>query len=131
MDPKTVVQNFWDDYESGDIESTWNKWISPDIVVHPASGFEFTRESWKATEQALIDALEDVKVEVLDQVLEGDMVATRWTITGTQRREFLGVPPSGKRATVTGITFDRVQNDQVVEHWAEVGVALFLQQLAC
>src|SRR5205085_932687 len=34
------------------------------------------------------------------------VVATRWTASGTQKGEFLGVPPTEKQVTWTGITID-------------------------
>lgn len=130
MDPKTVVQQFWAGYEKGDLDTTWDTYVSPDLVIHPSSGFEFTRESWLATEKDLIAAFGNVRVEVLDQVAEGAKVATRWKLTATQKAEFFGVPSQGRTATLTGTTVDIVQHGRLVEHWAEVGVPGFLQQLA-
>jgi predicted ester cyclase len=130
MEPKTVVQRFWAGYATGDLDTTWTTYVSPDLVIHPSSGFTFTRESWLATEKDLVAAFGDLRVDVLDQVAEGSKVATRWSVTGTQKAEFLGVPSQGRTATLTGTTVDVVENDQIVEHWAEVGVTGFLQQLS-
>jgi predicted ester cyclase len=130
VDPKIVVREFWDSYCAGDLDVTWGKFVSPGLVIHPASGFEFTRESWLGAEKALMASFDNVQVEVLDQVAEGSKVATRWALTATQAAEFMGVPSSGRTATLTGTTFDVVENGQIAEHWAEVGVPVFLQQLA-
>jgi predicted ester cyclase len=129
MDSKTVVKAFWDSYCEGDLDETWDKFVSTDFVIHPASGFAFTRDSWKAAEQALMSSFDDVSVEILDQVAQGNKVATRWALTGVHKADFMGVPSSGRTATLTGTTFDVVENGQLVEHWAEVGVAPFLAQL--
>jgi predicted ester cyclase len=130
MDPKTVVRDFWASYEKGDLETTWAQYVSSELVIHPSSGYEFTRESWLAAEQALFAAFTDVRVEVRDQVADGAKVATRWAVTGRQTGEFFGVPSSGRTATLTGTTVDVVRDGMIAEHWAEVGVPLFLQQLA-
>jgi predicted ester cyclase len=129
MDPKTVIREFWAGYEKGDLDSTWAAYVSPALVIHPPIGFEFTRESWLAAEKQLVDSFGGVRVEVLDQVVEGDKVATRWALTGTQKSEFYGIPSTGRAATLTGTTVDVVAGGQIMEHWAEVGVAAFLQQL--
>ncbi|MEU4143010.1 ester cyclase [Streptomyces parvulus] len=130
MDSKTVVQQFWASYVKGDLDATWDTYVDAELVIHPASGFEFTRESWLAIEKDLIASFDDVRVDVLDQVAEGDKVATRWQMTATQKAEFLGVPSQGRTATLTGTTVDIVRDGKLAEHWAEVGTAVFLQQLA-
>ncbi|MFJ1651423.1 ester cyclase [Streptomyces sp. NPDC088337] len=129
MEPKTVVRNFWTDYEKGDLESTWDQYIAADLTIHPSSGFEFTRQSWLEAEQALFAAFTDVHVEVLDQVAEGDKVATRWALTARQTGEFFGVPSAGRSGRLTGTTFDVVRDGKIAEHWGEVGVPHFLHQL--
>jgi steroid delta-isomerase-like uncharacterized protein len=129
MDPKTVVRQFWAGYEKGDLDTVWATYVSPDLVIHPSSGYEFTRETWLTAEKALVGSFTDLRVEVLDTVAEGDKVATRWSITGTQTAEFFGVPSSGRTATLTGTTVDVVRDGRLAEHWAEVGVPGFLQQL--
>ncbi|KUL29719.1 ester cyclase [Actinoplanes awajinensis] len=129
MDTKTVVRQFWAGYESGDLDATWARWVSPALRIHPSSGYEFTRETWLAAEKQLLEAFDDVSVTILDQVAEADRVATRWAVTATQKAPFFGVPSAGRTATLTGTTVDRIAGDQIVEHWAEVGVPQFLQQL--
>ncbi|MCI2424269.1 ester cyclase [Saccharopolyspora sp. K220] len=116
MDPKAVVRQFWASYEKGDLDITGDIYVSPDLVIHPSSGFEFTRESWLAIEKDLVAAFDDLSVEVLDQVAEGAKVATRWKVTATQKAEFLGVPSQGRTATLHGTTFDIIQDGQLVEH---------------
>ena len=41
----------------------------------------------------------------------------RWTMTGTQKGEFLGVPPSGKQVNVTGIDLFRIWAGKIVDLW--------------
>lgn len=130
MDARTTVRNFWESYEKGDLDKTWEHFVASDIVIHPSSGYEFTRETWMGAEKALFASFEDVKIDVIDQVQEGDKVATRWSLTARQTGEFFGVPSQGRTATLTGTTVDRVRDGKIIEHWAEVGVPLFLQRLS-
>ena len=127
---KTIAREFWESWGRGDLDATWHQYVAGDVVVHPSSGFEFNRQSWLDAEKALQAAFEDIKVTVVDQIADGDMVATRWAVTARQAGEYCGVPSSGKTATLTGTTFDRVHDGKLAEHWAEVGVAPFLQQLS-
>lgn len=57
----------------------------------------------------------------LDALLgEGDQVAYRWTVTGTQHGEFQGIPASGKAITVTGQVLMRFEGAKIVEGWTNM-----------
>ncbi|MDT0322775.1 MULTISPECIES: ester cyclase [unclassified Streptomyces] len=52
-----------------------------------------------------------------DQVAEGDMVTTRWTVTGTHDGEFMGLPPTGRPVRITGQTTHRFDHGLIAEAW--------------
>lgn len=62
----------------------------------------------------------DLEIQVDDQVVDGDRVASRWTARGTNR---------GRRATLTGITISHIQDGKIVEDWSVSDTAGLLQQL--
>ncbi len=74
-------------------------------------------------------AFPDGKITIDEQLAEGDLVASRWTGRGTQQGELMGVPPTGKQVTVSGITISRVKNGKVVEEWSNWDTLGMLQQL--
>lgn len=74
-------------------------------------------------------AFPDFEFRVLDQIAEGDKVATRWKLSGTHEGAFQGVPASGKRVEMTGITIFRLANGKVIEGWTNEDVHGMLQQL--
>ena len=43
------------------------------------------------------------------------MVVTRWTACGTHQGELLGIAPTGKQATVTGIIVDLISGGKIKE----------------
>jgi steroid delta-isomerase-like uncharacterized protein len=74
-------------------------------------------------------AFPDLRFTIHDQIAEGDKVVTRWTGTGTHKGALMGIAPTGKRSTVTGITIDRYQSGKVVESWANYDTLGMFQQL--
>jgi predicted ester cyclase len=62
-------------------------------------------------------AFHDGSLTVDDQVVDGDRVATKWTVTGTHTGEFAGIAPTGKQVTVSGVTISRIAAGKVVEAW--------------
>jgi steroid delta-isomerase-like uncharacterized protein len=74
-------------------------------------------------------AYPDTHFTIEDQIAEGDKVTTRWTAVGTHRGDLMGIAPTGKRVTVTGITINRIENGKIVETWNNFDALGQLQQL--
>jgi steroid delta-isomerase-like uncharacterized protein len=105
--------------------------IAPTFVNHDPSVTEdlIGPEGTKQLIEGYRTAFPDLKVTVEEQIAEGDLVATRWTARGTHRGPFLGMEPTGKQATVTGLTIDRIENGKIVESWNNWDTLGLLQQL--
>jgi steroid delta-isomerase-like uncharacterized protein len=74
-------------------------------------------------------AFPDMTMTVDEQIAEGDSVVTCWTARGTHEGELFGMPPTGRQATVTGITINRIIDGKLAEartNWDTLGM---LQQL--
>ena len=63
------------------------------------------------------------------QLSEGDLVATRFTSSGTHTGPFQSIAPTGRQLSWTGIVIDRVQDDRIVESWGNWDMMGMLQQL--
>ena len=46
-----------------------------------------------------------------------DLVATRWIGRGTHEGELMGIQPTGKQVTVSGLTISRLEGDKIVEEF--------------
>jgi predicted ester cyclase len=79
--------------------------------------------------QEYLNAFSDGRITVDDQIAEGDMVATRWTGRGTHDGELLGIAPTRKQVTVSGMTISRLANGKVVEEWSNWDTLGMLQQV--
>jgi hypothetical protein len=91
----------------------------PDYVSHAPGDPELSRgpEDIKEIVSAYHAAFPDLTFTVEKQVAEGDLVVTRWIARGTHQGEFMGVPPSGRRIEVSGMSMDRISGSRIVEHW--------------
>jgi len=123
-----VVRSFYEDYNGRDLDTTYEKYVSHDLINH-AFGGGYDREGWLTADKGLVAAFEDLHVEVLDQIVQGDRVATRFSMTGTQTGEFYGVAASGAKATLTGTAFDRIEDEKIAEHWSDSDLGGFMAQL--
>jgi len=88
------------------------------VYNSPATG-ELKREALRQFMASLLAAFPDGRWTVEDQVAEGDKVVTRWSFTGTHQGELVGLAPTGKQVTTSGMVIDRIVEGKVVEEWEE------------
>ncbi len=84
-------------------------------------GREGFRRQWKQWQAAF----EDLHFAVEEIVAEGDKVVTRWTLTGRQVGEFLGIPATGRTVRAAGMSLDTVRDGVLVagvDAWDELGL---------
>jgi predicted ester cyclase len=60
---------------------------------------------------------------------DGDCVSARFTQSGTQTGELMGIPPTGKKVSFTEIGILRIADGKIVESWYDVDMARLMQQL--
>jgi steroid delta-isomerase-like uncharacterized protein len=65
--------------------------------------------------ERFVTGLPDLHFEVDDTITEKDKLVVYWTITGTHRGEFLGVPPTGRKVSFSGITINQIRNGKIIE----------------
>jgi steroid delta-isomerase-like uncharacterized protein len=85
--------------------------------------------AFKPFHAAFVDAFPDLNIHIDELVAEGDNVAARFTCTGTHTGPGLGIAPTNRRATFTGMTVVRVQDGRAVEAWNNFDRYGLLQQL--
>ena len=71
----------------------------------------------------------DMQVNVAEMIAEGDKVASRGTMRGTHKGEFMGIPATGKRIEIGYSDFWRFENGKAVENWVQMDTLGMLQQL--
>jgi predicted ester cyclase len=71
----------------------------------------------------------DIKIQILDQVAEGDLVASRKIMTGTHLGEIMGHPPTGKKVTINVMDFVRIKDGKYIEHWGRNDLMQVIQTL--
>jgi steroid delta-isomerase-like uncharacterized protein len=102
--------------------------IAPDFVSEAAPAVKGA-EAVKAIVLPVRAAFPDLHHTILDLVAEGDLVAVRWTMKGTHRGPFSGMPATGKPVAFNAISIYRFRDGKIAELWAQVDRLGLLQQL--
>ena len=112
-DPKARSREWYAAINSGGLVDRAHEFLTDDFVDHNAApgtspGLEGVRETFRE----FYAAFPDMKVNVLDQIAEGDKVVTRATIKGTQTGKFMGAPATGRSFEVDLIDIGRFDGDK-------------------
>jgi len=65
--------------------------------------------------ERFLTGLPDLHFDVDDTITEKDKLVVYWTITGTHRGEFLGVPATNKKVSFSGITINQIRDGKIIE----------------
>jgi len=127
---RALTQRFYAEvWNKGNLDAVADL-LSSDFVDHAAPpGFPPGLEGAKQVFVMYRSAFPDFRLSVGDVIAEGDKVVVRWVTQGTHQGELMGIPPTGKRVTVTGIDLFRVAGGKIAEHWAEFDMMGMMQQL--
>ncbi|MFC1718835.1 ester cyclase [Candidatus Poribacteria bacterium] len=74
-------------------------------------------------------AFPDIHITAEDIIAEGDKAVVRWTIVATHKGEFMGIPPTGKQVTGTGIITSRIADGKIAGDWENSDQLGLMQQL--
>ncbi|HEY0632742.1 MAG TPA: ester cyclase [Thermoleophilaceae bacterium] len=108
-----------------------DSFFAPEFVSHNnPPGFPPGVEGVKRFFSMFRDAFPDVEVQIDELVVDGDRVAVATTFTGTHTGELMGVQPTGRRVSVTGIDIVRVADGQIVEHRGLTDIVGLMRQLS-
>jgi|SRR5882724_9139030 len=128
---KTLVRRFVEEVKNQRKLDGLGEYFAADYEEHNATVASFGGGSagYQRFLAHLFSAFPDDRVEIELISAEGDIVAYRATESGTHKGEFLKIPATGKRATWTEIQFFRITGGKVAEHWVDVDVFSWFQQL--
>src|SRR5215471_4169846 len=130
-DAKDVVRRLEQAWAANDL-TVVDELLAPDLVSHDAPpGMPPGREGARAAHGMAMTSFPDRRMTIEDVVADGDRVAVRTTIRGTNTGgvPWIGVPANGAAVEIESISVYRVQDGRVVEHWGQNDVGRLMMQL--
>ena len=129
---KATLRRFYEEVFNQGKYNALDEICAPNYVSHGPNnppGVPNNRDGLRQIVMIYRNAVPDIHFTIEDIVAEGDMVVCRWSSTGTHKGDLLGIPPTGKSATVTGIDVERLENGKLAESWGIFDQLGLLQQL--
>ena len=122
---KAIVRAFTKAGNKGDLEAT----VKYTAIDCPLNGQPFGREGDRARTAAMIAAFPTGRTTLDEMIGHADKVVVRWTFKGTQKGTLMGIPPTGKKITMVGISIYTFKDGMLVDIREQYDKYGFLQQL--
>jgi steroid delta-isomerase-like uncharacterized protein len=125
-----LVRRFHAELLSARDPAVVDAFFAEDFVSHNnPPGFPAGRDGVKRFFEMFRDAFPDVTVAIDELVADGDRVAVATTFAGTHSGELMGIAPTGRRVSVTGIDIVRVVGGRIAEHRGLTDIVGLMRQL--
>jgi len=121
---KAIVVRFNKEFIEQNNENSFNELLSENVVNHSApAGMPNGKESFYFFLNNVLRAgFPNLKVDILEQVAEGEFVTTRKKIKATHTGNIFGIAPSNKEVEINIIEMVRIQDGK----YADIGDKVIL-----
>ena len=129
-DPRqTVVFRWLAAGDAGDVDA-FDELLHPDVVVHAPLGLSTTNiGDEKAVWKDALAAMPDLRHDVQEVVVDGDVEMARVVVTGTMAASFAGVDGSGRDFRIDQAVITHLRDGKVTEAWEIADIAALRAQV--
>ena len=128
---KTIVRRFNKEFIEGGNMDSFNELIAPDFFNHTAPPGSSTGPEGVVYffNHLLKPSFSNFRVEIYDQVAEGDKVTTRKAFHAKHTAEFFGVPACNRDVIMNVIDIIRLEEGKFRDHWGILDMQGLMAQL--
>ena len=130
-DNKAIVRRLYEEVWIKRKLEVVNELISPSHALQAPNifGSSIGPEAYKHQVSNLLEAYPDLRWAIEDIIAEKDKVVACWTLSGTHKGDYMGVPATNKKVSVGGITIHHIAGGKIIDshtNWDALGM---MQQL--
>ncbi len=125
---KSVVRQLYDAMNRREWDSL-DGLFAPGYLHHSSPGHDMTLEELRQIMVATAGAFPDLQARLDEMIAEEEKVMVCWTQRATHTSEFMGIQPTGKRVTWSGINIFRVVDGRIAEDTPHWDFSVILRQL--
>lgn len=113
--------------DAGDLDG-FGEFLHPDVIIHAPAGLSTTgADEEKAVWRDALAAMPDLRHEVQEVLVDGDVEMARVIVTGTLTRTFGGIEGTGRSFQIDQV---HLRDGLVVEAWEIADIAALRAQVA-
>ena len=119
---KALIRQFVDEVVNRNRLDLIGHLVADEYVFHCPDGDLYGPDGARLNLTELRAAFPDLHIDLAELLGEGDLVAHRFVLQGTQQESFLGLPPSNAPIALPGMRIDRIADGRLVESWITFNV---------
>ncbi len=130
-DNKALVRRLYEEVWNNRKLELISEIISPSHALQApnVAGSAVGPEAYKRQVLRFLEGYPDLHWTIEDTIAEEDKVVACWTISGTQKGEYLGIPATNKKVSVDGITIHHVANGKIMDSYSNWDALGMMQQI--
>ena len=118
-------------------EKVWNQgkrdaiseMLTQNAVIHDGNDSVVGAEGFYSFFDRMRATFSEINITIENSIAEGDTVCLRWTCTMRHSGDGLGLPPTGKHVSTTGISMIRMAHGKMAEGWQNWDMLGLMQQI--
>ncbi len=116
--------------DAGDLDA-FDELLHPNVIIHAPRGLSTTSaDQEKAVWAQALAAMPDLRHEVQEVLVEGDVEMARVVVTGTMKQSFAGVTTAGGSFRIDQAVIAHLRDGKVAEAWEIADVSALQSQVA-
>lgn len=121
MNKKEFVKYFYEVIVSENLLEELPQYISTScVLINGECRIPLGLEGMKEHLTAVKQTYPDYSMRVIRQYEDGDSIISEFIMEGTHEGEWIGIKPTHKRLSFTGVDIDKVIDGKIVEHGGAV-----------
>ncbi|HEX9683442.1 MAG TPA: ester cyclase [Acidimicrobiales bacterium] len=131
VDPRgTVVYRWLAAGDAGDLDA-FDDLLHADVVIHAPLGLSTTSaEAEKTVWAEALAAMPDIRHDVQEVLVDGEVEMARVVVTGTMASDFAGVEGTGRSFLIDQAVITHLRDGRVAEAWEIADIAALREQVA-
>ncbi len=124
-----MYTHVWDEIvNNGKLELFNDSNFTTDVVMHAHPDIVGI-DSARAYYANYLTGFSDIKFTIIDVFGMGNKLVKHWNFKGTHTGTFFGIPATGKKVDIEGVTLVRMENGRIAEEQDFMDNLEFMQQL--
>ena len=131
MDNKSIVRRLYEEVWNQRKLAVADELLSASHALQDPNlpGSQVGPELYKQRVAELIRGFPDLRFTIEDTIAEREKFVACWTFCGTHQGEFMGVPATGKKVSVEGVTIHHFKNGKILDSYTRWDALGLLQQV--
>jgi predicted ester cyclase len=126
-DLNTKLTTWLDAFNAHDLD-TYLSFYGDDVRLYGYAPEPFDKTNVRGYYEAMFDVFETKSV-IEDVMWAGERNSFRWRMKALQRKEYMGIMPSGKWVEAVGLSTTAWKDGQIVERWSVFDMLAFTEAL--